>query len=282
MHAVSSARRELLENVLRIARAAGDAVMAIYATNFSVRDKSDASPVTEADERAESIILPRLAALTPDIPIVSEEAAVTDRIADVGRSFWLVDPLDGTREFINRNGEFTLNIALIKNRRPVLGVVHAPALSRLYAGAIGVEAYIEDSTGRCKIACRSVPPEGMTIVSSRSHGDASALDRFLAGRMVASRAKAGSSLKFCLVASGKADVYPRLGRTMEWDTAAGHAVLLAAGGRVTDLDGIDLKYGKPEFENPHFVAFGQIARAAMLRYQPPFDCRVRVSSTESY
>lgn len=270
MPAVSKARHELLENVLWIARAAGDAIMAIYATNFSVRGKSDASPVTEADERAEDVILPRLAALTPDIPIVSEEAAATGRIAAVGRSFWVVDPLDGTREFINRNGEFTLNIALIENRRPVLGVVHAPALSRVYAGGIDVEAFIEDSTGRCKISCRPVPREGMTVVSSRSHGNASALCRFLAGRTVASRTKAGSSLKFCLVASGKADLYPRLGRTMEWDTAAGHAVLLAAGGRVTDLDGIDLNYGKPEFENPYFVAFGQIA-----------DCRSAWSSAQS-
>ena len=259
MHAVSEVRHELLEDVLRIARTAGDAIMAIYATNFSVRDKSDASPVTEADERSEDVILPRLAALTPDVPIVSEEAAASGRIADVGRSFWVVDPLDGTKEFIDRNGEFTLNIALIENRRPVLGVVHAPALGRLYAGATGVQAFVDDSTARCKISCRPVPREGLTVVSSRSHGDASALHRFLAGRKIASTAKVGSSLKFCLVASGKADLYPRLGRTMEWDTAAGHAVLLAAGGRVTDLDGIDLNYGKPEFENPYFVAFGQTA-----------------------
>jgi len=249
-------RKELLEQVLPVTRAAGRAILEVYATNFEVRGKSDASPVTAADERAEAIILAALAKLTPSIPAVSEEAAAAGRTPAVAESFWLVDPLDGTKEFINRNGEFTVNIALIENGHPTLGVVLAPALSRLFAGAAGVGAFLEENTGRRPIACRAVPPAGLTVVASRSHGDAEALDRFLAGRKVASQTNAGSSLKLCLVAAGEADLYPRLGRTMEWDIAAGDAVLRAAGGMVRTLSGDPLVYGKPDFANPHFAAWG--------------------------
>ena len=255
---------ELLEGLLPIARAAGDAILEVYATDFGIRDKSDASPVTDADERAEALILRDLTALTPDIPIVSEEAAEAGLVPEAGSRFWLVDPLDGTKEFISRNGEFTTNIALIEQGRPVLGVVLVPAQDRLFAGAAGVGAFVEDEAGRRSIACRTPPAEGLTIVSSRSHGDAAALDAFLDGRPVAAAVTAGSSLKFCLVASGEADLYPRLGRTMEWDTAAGHAVLDAAGGRVSDVSGPELGYGKPGFENPHFVAQGR-ARTSTRR-----------------
>jgi 3'(2'), 5'-bisphosphate nucleotidase len=248
---------ELLPAVIGIARRAGAAIMAIYAEDFAVRQKDDASPVTAADEAAEAIILPALQALTPDIPVVSEEAASAGHVPEIGRRFWLVDPLDGTREFIKRNGEFTVNIALIEDGRPVLGVVFAPALERLYAGIVGAGAHIEDAAGTRTIACRNPPPEGLTVVSSRSHGDPATLDAFLADYKVAAESTAGSSLKFCLVAAGAADLYPRFGRTMEWDTAAGHAVLAAAGGRVTTLDGIDLGYGKPGLDNPHFVAHGR-------------------------
>ena len=251
-------RAELLERLLPIARAAGEAILRVYATDFGVRDKSDASPVTDADEQAEALILIELATLTPEIPIVSEEAAAAGRIPDLASQFWLVDPLDGTKEFVSRNGEFTTNIALIEEGRPVLGVVLVPAQDRLFAGATGVGAFVEDESGRRAIACRTPPADGLTIVSSRSHGDAAALDAFLAGRPVAAAVTAGSSLKFCLVASGEADLYPRLGRTMEWDTAAGHAVLDAAGGRVSDVSGTELGYGKPGFENPHFVAEGLV------------------------
>jgi 3'(2'), 5'-bisphosphate nucleotidase len=251
------------EAVADIARRAGDAIMAVYATDFAVHGKADASPVTEADERAEALIVPALQALAPGVPVVAEEAVAAGRIPAVGRRFWLVDPLDGTKEFIGRNGEFTVNIALIDGGTPVLGVVHAPALDRLYAGASGVGAaggrsvaWVEHGGARRAIRCRRVPPEGLTVVASRSHGDAAALDAFLAGRRVASLASAGSSLKLCLVAAGDADLYPRLGRTMEWDIAAGHAVLAAAGGSVRTLDGAPLGYGKPGFENPHFVAAG--------------------------
>jgi 3'(2'), 5'-bisphosphate nucleotidase len=244
----------LLEELIPIAREAGAAILEVYATDFGVLRKGDASPVTEADERAEAIILERLAKLTPDIPIVSEEAASRGSIPATGRSFWLVDPLDGTKEFINRNGEFTVNIALIDGGAPVLGVVLAPALNCLYAGGGGARAYREDSERRRNIACAPARPEGLSVVSSRSHGDAYALERFVSGKRVTSCVSAGSSLKFCLVATGQADLYPRFGRTMEWDTAAGHAILLAAGGKVTDLAAKPLSYGKPGFENPSFVA----------------------------
>ena len=251
----------LLDALLPIARQAGAAIMDIYATDFAVRGKADASPVTEADERAEALILPALASLTPDIPIVAEEAVAAGHIPTVGERFWLVDPLDGTKEFINRNGEFTVNIALIENGSPVLGVVFAPALDRLFAGAAGLGAFVEDKGVRRDIDCRTEPAEGLTVVASRSHGDADALASFLAGRKVARQTNAGSSLKLCLVAAGEADVYPRLGRTMEWDIAAGDAVLRAAGGIVRTLDGPALRYGKADFANPHFAAWGKTAAA---------------------
>jgi 3'(2'), 5'-bisphosphate nucleotidase len=247
----------LLDRLLPIARAAGDAILQVYATDFQVRGKADESPVTAADERAEAVILPALAELTPEVPVVSEEAVAAGRIPRVGERFWLVDPLDGTKEFIKRNGEFTVNIGLIERGAPVLGVVLAPALDRLYAGAAKHGAYREDAARRQRIECRVAPSAGLTVVASRSHGDTEALERFLAGRKVAAQTNAGSSLKFCLIAAGEADLYPRFGRTMEWDTAAGHAVLAAAGGRVTTLDGNELRYGKPGFENPHFVAQGR-------------------------
>ncbi len=249
-------RAKLLEALLPIARAAGAVIMDIYASDFEVHAKKDASPVTQADEAAEQVICAALHALTPDIPVVAEEAFSAGLRWELGRRFWLVDPLDGTREFVNRNGEFTVNIALIEDCVPVLGVVYAPAIGKLYAGAVGVGSFVEDGTRR-PIACRNEPAAGLTVVSSRSHGDEQALDVLLQGRQIASRMHAGSSLKFCTVAEANADLYPRLGRTMEWDTAAGHAVLSAAGGRVTDLAGRELRYGKAVFENPHFLASGR-------------------------
>ncbi|MEZ5626973.1 MAG: 3'(2'),5'-bisphosphate nucleotidase CysQ [Rhodocyclaceae bacterium] len=249
-------RPALLDRLLPIARDAGELIMTIYRSDFSVRGKADQSPVTEADERAEALILPALAALLPGTPIIAEEAVAAGKVPSVGERFWLVDPLDGTKEFISRNGEFTVNIALIENGRPTLGVVLAPALDRLFAGAVGHGAFIEDANGRRPIAVRAAPEAGLTVVASRSHGDAAALDAFLAGRQVAELRGAGSSLKICLIAAGEADLYPRLGRTMEWDIAAGHAVLAAAGGQLTRIDGTPLRYGKPDFANPHFVAAG--------------------------
>ena len=248
---------ELLNRVVQIARRAAVAILEVYEHPGVVRSKSDASPVTQADEISERLILNALADLTPDVPVVSEEAAAAGSIPEIGRRFWLVDPLDGTKEFIGKNGEFTVNIALIEERRPMLGVVLAPAKDRLFAGGAGIQPYAEENCRRRPIACRAIPDAGVTVVASRSHGDAAALKSFLGDRVVASFASVGSSLKFCLVAAGEADLYPRLGRTMEWDTAAGHAVLAAAGGHVQQLDGHELIYAKPGFENPHFLALGQ-------------------------
>lgn len=249
----------LLADVSAIARTAGAKIMEIYETDFEIRTKDDASPVTEADVAAEAIIAPALSKLTPHIPIVAEEAAAAGDLPDVrGGAFWLVDPLDGTKEFLNRNGEFTVNIGLIKDGDPILGVVFLPAQNTLYEGAVGVGAYKTFDDGRKQtISVRPEPDDGITIVASRRHGDPELLDSFLSGRTVKESVSAGSSLKFCLVASGDADLYPRFGRTMEWDTAAGHAVLKAAGGRVTNTDLTPFTYAKNAiFENPHFIAWG--------------------------
>jgi 3'(2'), 5'-bisphosphate nucleotidase len=248
-------RAKLLEDVVPVARAAGKVIMEVYGSQFEVITKADASPVTRADQAAEAVICAALRALTPDIPVVAEEAFSAGNQWDLGHTFWLVDPLDGTREFISRNGEFTVNIALIVDGAPVLGVIYAPAVAKLYAGLVGAGSFVEEGSRR-QIACRMAPDDGLTVVSSRSHGDEQTLDRLLLGRRVASRARAGSSLKLCMVAAGEADLYPRLGRTMEWDIAAGHAIVAAAGGCVTDLAGKELSYRKPGFKNPHFLAWG--------------------------
>lgn len=247
----------LLASVEAIARQAGDAVMAVYGADVEVGTKDDGSPVTVADERAEAIIVAALRELSADIPVVAEEAAAAGRIPAIGERFWLVDPLDGTREFVRRNGEFTVNIALVEFGAPSLGVVLAPAFGRLFSGVVGTGAWTDDEHGRRPIRCRMAPPEGLAVVTSASHSDPSALDAFLAGTVVANCLQLGSSLKLCLVACGAADLYPRLGRTMEWDIAAGHAVLRAAGGEVRGLDGSPLRYGKSGFENPAFVARGR-------------------------
>ena len=252
---------EHLQTLIPVIREAGRIVMSIYDTDFAVSGKADDSPVTEADRQAEACILAALAEHTPDLPVVAEESVAAGRIPAVAESFWLVDPLDGTKEFIRRNGEFTVNIALVVRGAPVLGLVLAPALGThgtLYCGARGSGAWRDTGNGPEPISCRQVPLEGLTVVASRSHGDAAALDAFLAGRKVAATRSAGSSLKLCLIAAGEADLYPRLGRTMEWDIAAGHAVLSAAGGHVTTLDGTALGYGKPGFDNPHFCARGYL------------------------
>jgi len=249
---------ELLPEICRLAEAAGRETLRIYEGEADVVLKQDGSPVTAADAAAEAVILPALRALTPDIPVVSEEEAAAGLAPEtVGRRFWLVDPLDGTKEFIKRNGEFTVNIALVEDGVPVLGVVHVPVTGETYAAAGPGSATLGiGSAAPRPIAVRPRPAAGATIVASRSHGDDSALEAFLGDTRVAERRPAGSSVKFCLVARGEADLYPRLGPTMEWDTAAGHAVLLGAGGTVSTLDGAPLRYGKPSYRNPHFVARG--------------------------
>ncbi len=246
----------LLAALVPLIHEAGALVMRVYATDFQVEIKGDQSPVTLADQCAEKVIFEGLHRIAPGIPVVGEEAASAGDIPDVSNRFWLVDPIDGTKEFISRNGEFTVNIALVDHGLPVLGLVLAPALGRLFGGAAGLGAWVEDRQGRRAIAVRPVPEAGLTVVGSRHHGDDAAVEALLAGRRVASRRTVGSSLKLCLVAEGAADVYPRFGRTMEWDTAAGDAVLRAAGGAVRTLDGRVLAYGKPGFENPDFAAWG--------------------------
>jgi 3'(2'), 5'-bisphosphate nucleotidase len=246
----------LLAAITPVAQEAGRATMHFYG-QCTASEKSDGSPVTAADQAAEDIILPALRALTPDIPVVSEEESSKGLTPEVtGNRFWLVDPLDGTKEFLNGNGEFTVNIALIERRVPVLGVVVVPARSETFAGNEPGTATLTDASGTRKIAVRTPPPEGLIVVGSRSHGDASAMEAFLEGLTVSAFRAAGSSLKLCLIAQGEADLYPRLGTTMEWDIAAGHAVLAAAGGTVLTLDGGAFMYGKPAYRNPHFAAYG--------------------------
>ncbi len=252
-----------LLDLARIALAAGREIMVVYASDFATRTKTDLTPVTEADEAAERIILADLARYDPATPVISEEAASAGRIPAVEHRFYLVDPLDGTKEFINRNGEFTVNIGLILEGLPAAGVVYAPALNRMFLGEVGSGAWqaeiIPDASAETaswhEIHTRALPKDGLTVVASRSHRDATT-EEWLKTRDVKNFKPAGSSLKFCLVASGEADLYPRFGPTMEWDTAAGHAVLAAAGGRVCREDGSPLAYGKcaEHFRNPAFIA----------------------------
>lgn len=248
---------ELAAAIDAIARQAGAAIMEIYARDFAVETKADDSPVTEADEAAEAIIVIALRALTPDIPVVAEEEVAAGKQTEVGAApFWLVDPLDGTREFISRNGDFTVNIALIRDGEPVLGTVHVPARDETYTAAGPGQVTRQRGDGETETISARVPGvDGLVAMVSRSHASPET-DDYLATLVVKERIDAGSSLKFCRLAEGAADLYPRLGRTMEWDTAAGHAVLACAGGSVSHLDGRPLKYGKDGFENPHFVARG--------------------------
>jgi 3'(2'), 5'-bisphosphate nucleotidase len=253
----------LLDAMIIAALEAGRAAHHIYHGAFEVHAKADDSPVTTADQVAEEIILRHLARLAPDIPVVAEEQAAGGTIPTVGAEFFLVDPLDGTKEFIHRRGDFTVNIALIRAGIPALGVVYAPATGQLFAADVGaaraVRAALDPANpvaaGRQPIHVREVPAAGMTAVASRSHRTPET-DAYLARYAIAHLVTVGSSLKFCLVAAGEADLYPRLGPTMEWDTAAGHAVLSAAGGQVAGPDGQPLRYGKPQFRNPWFVASG--------------------------
>ena len=231
-------------------------VMRHYEARAEARVKADRSPVTDADEEAEKLILAELAATFPGVPVVAEEEAAAGRIADVGAHFFLVDPVDGTKEFIKRTGEFTVNIGEVVDGIPVAGVVFAPAIGRLFVGAAGEGAF-EVSGGAAKpIAARKPPEGGMIAVSSKSHPDAQT-DALLGSLNIKGHINAGSSLKFCLVAAGEADIYPRAGRTMEWDTAAGDAVLRAAGGDVSNWDYTPFTYGKPGFENGPFIARGK-------------------------
>ncbi len=255
----------IFEAIVAAAIEAGKVVHDFYRGGFDVQHKADASPVTNADHAAEAIILRRLEEVAPRIPVVAEEEVAAGRVPTVGNEFFLVDPLDGTKEFIQKRGDFTVNIALIRDRSPVLGVVYAPAKASLFAGNVVTATAFRadqstDTPGRAprrSIKVRPVPTSGVVAVSSRSHSTPET-DAYLAKVNVTDRVSVGSSLKFCLVAAGEADLYPRLGPTMEWDTAAGHAVLLAAGGSVSAPGGVPLLYAKPAFRNTYFIASGTL------------------------
>lgn len=248
------------DKIAIIAADAGQRIIEVYQQPFDVEHKGDGSPLTAADRAAHQTIVAGLAALTPDVPVLSEESATIDYRERSGWSrFWLVDPLDGTREFVKRNGEFTVNIALIDDGRPLLGVVQVPVTGVLYLGARGAGAWKDEGGTRRPIHARHYRGGRATVIASRSHRGAE-VDRYLA-RLEAREgaydtASLGSSLKLCMVAEGAADIYPRLGPTSEWDTAAAQCVVEAAGGRVVDLAGAPLRYNKPDILNPWFLAAG--------------------------
>jgi 3'(2'), 5'-bisphosphate nucleotidase len=256
---------QLFDAMIAAALEAGAAADVIFRGDHKLALKEDNSPVTAADHAAEAIILRRLGALVAHIPIIAEEEVAAGRVPSIGRTFFLVDPLDGTREFIAGRPDFTVNIALVRDGVPALGVVYAPATGDLFGGDVaGARAFYAagareraDAGERVPIRVRSAPAAGLTVVASRSHSNPQ-ISAYLSAYDVADTVSIGSSLKFCLVARGAADLYPRLGTTMEWDTAAGHAVLLAAGGTVMAADGSPLLYGKTGFSNPWFVAAGSV------------------------
>lgn len=250
--------QQFIEPVVEMAIESGDAILEVYATDFDVQEKDDSSPLTQADMASNRRIEHGLRALTPNIPVLSEESALP---AFAERSqwetYWLVDPLDGTKEFVNRNGEFTVNIALIEKNRPVFGVVHIPVHNKTYFGCAGYGAELRSAGAESrKIRVAEKSAERVRVVGSRSHGRSS-LDGFLENLGEYEMHPMGSSLKFCLVAEGAADIYPRLGPTSEWDTAAAQAVVEQAGGSVITLDGKPLSYNcKSDILNPHFLVVG--------------------------
>ena len=232
---------------------AGEAILKIVEGGFEVESKDDLSPVTVADRAAELIILAALAKAAPTVPVVAEEEVAAGRIPAFDDCYFLVDPLDGTKEFIRGGDDYTVNIGLVSNDVPLLGVVFAPARGSIYGGIAGQGAWIQDSDGRRPIATRERGVQ-ITAVASKSHFNQPTADYLAEAVGECDYAGIGSSLKFCIVAEGKADIYPRLSPTSEWDTAAGHAVLLAAGGCVDGPDGEPLRYGKRAFINRGFVA----------------------------
>ncbi len=250
--------KSLVDPIVALAEDAGRAILEVYSTDFAVQTKDDESPLTQADLASHRWIDAGLRSLTPDLPIISEESGLPDfEERSQWQRYWIVDPLDGTREFVNRNGEFTVNIALIEDGRPVLGVVHVPVMNRTYVGCKGIGAQRRDADGspyaiRVVETCASPA----RIVGSRSHRGAS-LDAYLTNVGDHNMVPMGSSLKFCVVAEGDADLYPRLGPTSEWDTAAAQAVVEQAGGSVVTLDGKPMKYNtKADILNPHFFVIG--------------------------
>jgi 3'(2'), 5'-bisphosphate nucleotidase len=250
---LSSEHLRLVDDIAEAAREAGEAILTIVRRGFEVESKQDASPVTEADRAAELVILAALARAAPGVPVIAEEEVAAGRIPAHDEIYFLVDPLDGTKEFVRGGDDYTVNIGLIERGIPRLGVVFAPATGRLHGGCVGDGAWLDEGAGRSAIATR---PRGeiVTAVASKSHLNQATIDYLEAAVGNCGYVSVGSSLKFCIVAEGKADIYPRAAPTSEWDTAAGHAVLLAAGGLVDGTDGEALRYGKRAFLNRAFVA----------------------------
>ena len=243
----------LIEDIAEAAREAGDAILEIVRRGFEVDRKCDQSPVTEADRVAELIILAALARIAPGVPVIAEEEVAAGRIPVHGDQFFLVDPLDGTREFVRGGDDYTVNVGLIEQGVPKLGVVYAPATGKLFAGCIGGPAWVEEAAARHQLSTRPLG-ERATAVASKSHLNQVTVDYLEQAIGICDHVAVGSSLKFGILAEGKADIYPRASPTSEWDTAAGHAILLAAGGIVDAPDGQPLRYGKPNFINRGFVA----------------------------
>jgi 3'(2'), 5'-bisphosphate nucleotidase len=249
-------RKTLMRGLVAAGLRAGAEIWRIFEAGFEVEIKSDASPVTVADRAAEAIILEALLRLTPDIPVIAEEEAAAGRVPDVGDRFFLVDPLDGTKEFVRRGTDFTVNIGLIEHGAPTMGMVFAPARKELYIGDAKTNEAWFQTDDQARVALKVRPPRTPPVaLASKSH-DVPETEAYLQAVGCGGRISIGSSLKFGLLARGEADVYPRPSPTMEWDTAAGHAVLSAAGGRAFAPDGSTLTYGKPNFFNPGFVATG--------------------------
>ena len=248
----------LLSLAADLARRAGGVILAVRARGFETLRKRDASPVTEADHAAEALILEGLRQAAPGIPVIAEEEMEAGHRHEAGGEYWLVDPLDGTREFAALRDEFTVNIGLIRDGRPVLGVVGVPAMGELFGGMTGPKprAWKRNGAGERPIRARMPPPEGVHVLASRAYANDPRLQGFLQGRKVASVVNMGSALKIVRLAEGAGDLYPRFGRTMEWDIAAPQAVLEAAGGRLCTMDGATMGYGKPGWENPPFICTG--------------------------
>ena len=259
----------LLDDLAEAAREAGQAILDIVRRGFETESKRDSSPVTEADRAAELIILAALARAAPGVPVIAEEEVAAGRIPEHGNTYFLVDPLDGTKEFVRGGDDYTVNIGLIEQGAPTLGVVFAPATGRLHGGGRGSGAWVDDGRGRISIKTRS-RGEQITAVASKSHLNQATIDYLQQAVGICDYVAVGSSLKFCILAEGKADIYPRASPTSEWDTAAGHAVLLAAGGLVDAPDGAPLGYGKEAFLNRAFVATSGWKPLPLAPYLKPF------------
>jgi 3'(2'), 5'-bisphosphate nucleotidase len=261
---------KLIDELAEAAREAGEAIFTIVRRGFEVESKHDMSPVTEADRAAELIILGALARAAPGVPVVAEEEVAAGRIPAHDDFYFLVDPLDGTKEFIRGGEDYTVNIGLIQGGVPRLGVVYAPATRRLHGGVVGEGAWVDEGRGWESIHTRERGSE-ITAVASKSHLNQATIEYLEAAVGACAYVSVGSSLKFCMVAEGKADIYPRAAPTSEWDTAAGHAVLLAAGGLVDGPDGAPLRYGKRAFLNRAFVATGGWKAARLEPFLEPFS-----------